>query len=104
MLEQPHIQALTMDIAVDVELEDNPNFYHKNKEFRELLDKGVEKTEANSCQLRFIAGDWVISTLDSDYCYKGIDAVLKHINHKQLYITNETIITEEYAKRLWYKI
>ena len=65
--------------------------------------KGVEKTTANSCELRFCAGSWLVSTrLHDEVCYT-IDEVLDYINRKQLYITNETIITPEYARQLWYK-
>jgi hypothetical protein len=100
-LEQPAIDALFIHSTVDVTLGINPDFYPS--EPYDSGKKGVEKTEANSCQVRYLGGSWVISEPSGDHPYVGIDAVIRHINLKQLYITNETIFTEEYAKQLWYK-
>lgn len=65
--------------------------------------KAIEKTDDNSCLIRFCAGSWLVSTrLHEEVCYT-IDEVIGYINRNEFYITNETIMTAEYANQLWYK-
>lgn len=66
--------------------------------------KGIAKTDANSCQLRYLGDTWVISVGEIDTPLHGIDAVIRHINLHRLYIINETIMTPDYAQQLWYKL
>ena len=65
--------------------------------------KGVKKTPENECQVRYLGGAWVITDLAGDVIRHDIQEVIAFINESMLYITNETIFTEEYARRLWYK-
>ena len=65
--------------------------------------KGIAKTAENSCQVRYLGGAWVITDLAGDVVRHDIQEMIKFINEGLLYITNETIFTEEYAKQLWYK-
>ena len=65
--------------------------------------KGIAKTEANSCQLRYLGGSWVITDQAGDIVRHHIEQVIDYINAHQLYITNEQIMTPEYGNRLWYK-
>ena len=65
--------------------------------------KGVEKTPENECQVRYLGGSWVITDKAGDVVRHDIEGVIAFINESMLYITNETIFTEEYARRLWYK-
>ncbi len=98
-LEQPAIQALFIDSNVGVELGINPEFYPSEPSDK----KGVEKTEANSCQLRYLGGYWVVTDQAGDVVRRTLEGVIGFINASQYYITNETIMTPEYAQQLWYK-
>ena len=65
--------------------------------------QAIEKTEANTASVSFVAGGWLIHHGDTVTALRNIHRLIAHINRHKLYIANQTIFTEEYASKLWYK-